>query len=358
LGKAYTYLRMLRGVLWTLVLCTTWADEPDTPPGKYTINLDTPGFDHFKQSTLDYKVQLQALMDFFISHYVPKQVLPLLNRVGAEIDQHIRAPYADEIRGISNYSGIGIGEVVLVNYLYDLSAFCTSTVAQDAHGRIFHARNLDYNFADLLRNLTVELEFVSKGVLQYKATTYVGYVGILTGMKPNAFTVSIDQRDAGHWWINWEEILFNHTGGMSMLIRDILATPGATFKDALHVYSTHELIAPVYIILGGMAPGEGAVITRNQTHAIDVWLLWQGDLPNNFWRLETNYDHWKPVPPDDDRRTPGNAAMQAMGNTAITKEALYNVMSTTKVYNPSTTYTTVMSAQDPSMYTTWVRHLH
>jgi len=298
-------------------------------------------------------------VQFFLnSTHIPPQILPLVNKVGEDVDNYIKAPFADEMRGISAAAGIGLGEILVMNFIYDLTAFCTSTVAQDSEGRIFHARNLDYSFPDYLRNITIEVEFMSQGKLSYKGTTYAGYVGLLTGMRPNAFTVTIDERDQGTWWENALEILNKYKLGLSFLIRDVLSTPGATFTQALQRYSDTPLIAPVYIILGGMAAGEGAIITRNQTHAVDVWMLWKGDLPNNFWRLETNYDHWKPVPPTDDRRTPGNNAMQAMGNTHITKEALYGVMSTPKVYNTATTYTTIMSAQDPGMYQTWVRHLH
>jgi len=290
------------------------------------------------------------------SYHVPPEILPFVNKVGADLDAYVKQPFADEMRGLAKASGLGLGEILTMNFIYDISAFCTSTVAQDSKGHIFHARNLDYSFPDYLRNMTVEIDFMSQGKLSYKATTYAGYVGILTGMRPGAFTVSIDERDQGKWWENALEFLKKEKMGMSFLIRDVLATPGANFSLALQRYSETQLIAPVYIILGGMLPGEGAIITRNQTHAVDVWMLFKGDLPDNFWRLETNYDHWKPVPPTDDRRTPGNLAMQTMGNTNITKDALYAVMSTPKVYNPSTTYTTVMSAQDPDMYQTWVRH--
>jgi len=347
---------MLRALVGSLLLCCTIAQ--DTPPGKYVLDLDGPAENHFDQIVNVYKQELQALITFFLnSSHIPPQILPLVNKVGEDLDKYVKQPFADEMRGIAKASGVGIGEILYMNFIYDLTAFCTSTVAQDSKGRIFHARNLDYGFPDYLRNLTIEIDFMSGGKLAYRGTTYAGYVGLLTGMRPGAFTVTVDERDQGKWWENALEILNKEKTGLSFLIRDVLATPGANFSQALQRYSDTPLIAPVYIILGGMLPGEGAIITRNQTHAVDVWLLFKGDMPNNFWRLETNYDHWEPVPPSDDRRTPGNNAMQAMGNSNITKDALYTVMSTPKVYKAETTYTAVMSAQDPDMYQTWVRHL-
>lgn len=36
---------------------------------------------------------------------------------------------------------------------------CTSVVAQDDKGRIWHGRNLDYGMGTLLRNITVIVDF-------------------------------------------------------------------------------------------------------------------------------------------------------------------------------------------------------
>jgi N-acylethanolamine-hydrolysing acid amidase len=59
------------------------------------------------------------------------------------------------------------------------------------------AGNLDFNLAGLLRNLTIEVDFQSKGQTVFTATTYAGYVGVLTGMRPGAFSISLDQRESG-----------------------------------------------------------------------------------------------------------------------------------------------------------------
>lgn len=44
--------------------------------------------------------------------------------------------------------------------------FCTSIVAQDTNGHVYHGRNLDYPFP-ILRNLTVNLVFLKNGEVQY-----------------------------------------------------------------------------------------------------------------------------------------------------------------------------------------------
>jgi hypothetical protein len=95
----------------------------------------------------------------------------------AKLDELIPQPFADELRGIAQVSesagkvmllrisrkseemtdgsfsvgwswlictGVTLGKLVLMNLIYDLSAGCTSIVAQTSNGRMLHARNLDY----------------------------------------------------------------------------------------------------------------------------------------------------------------------------------------------------------------------
>lgn len=44
--------------------------------------------------------------------------------------------------------------------------FCTSIVAQDKNGTVYHGRNLDYPH-EVLRNLTVDINFIKNGEVQY-----------------------------------------------------------------------------------------------------------------------------------------------------------------------------------------------
>lgn len=41
--------------------------------------------------------------------------------------------------------------------------FCTSIVAQDDKGNIYHGRNLDYGFVDILRKITLDVQFIKSG---------------------------------------------------------------------------------------------------------------------------------------------------------------------------------------------------
>lgn len=117
-----------------------------------------------------------------------------------------------ELEGIASHFkkggyNITLGDVVLVNLIYEITAGCTSIVA-DNGTNILHGRNLDYSLAGLsichshtlfvsfkdaffllqgLQNLTVNARYVRGGSEVYRGTTYVGYIGLLTGMRPGGW---------------------------------------------------------------------------------------------------------------------------------------------------------------------------
>ncbi len=53
------------------------------------------------------------------------------------------------------------------------------------------------------------------------------------------------------------------------------------------------------------------MITRSRDKAVDVWEM--KVKKDNWFILETNYDHWKAPMVLDDRRTPANKCMKQKG---------------------------------------------
>ena len=51
----------------------------------------------------------------------------------------------------------------------------------------------------------------------------------------------------------------------------------ANFTDAINLLAYTPTAASAYIILGGVNPGEGAVITKGRLEPWDIWML---DPPN------------------------------------------------------------------------------
>ncbi|XP_036859199.1 N-acylethanolamine-hydrolyzing acid amidase isoform X1 [Manis javanica] len=330
------------------------AAEPRAPP-LFNVSLDAapelrwlPVLRHFDE---DY---LRAAFAQILGDTVPKWIHALIRKAVGELERFLPQPFADEIRGVCDALNFNLADCLLLNLAYESTAFCTSIVAQDSRGHIYHGRNLDYPFGYFLRNLTVDVQFLKNGQVAFTGTTFVGYVGLWTGQSPHKFTVSGDEREKGWWWENVIAALFQRHSLVSWLIRTTLSE-SENFEAAVYRLAKTPLIADVYYIVGGTFPREGVVITRNRDGPMDIWPL---DPLNGAWfRVETNYDHWKPVPKSDDRRTPAIKALNATGQANLSLDTLFQVLSVFPVYNNCTIYTTVMSAANPDKYMTRIRNL-
>ncbi|XP_076819003.1 N-acylethanolamine-hydrolyzing acid amidase-like [Clavelina lepadiformis] len=340
--------------------------KDEITPGKeavsaktYIVNLDLPPmerwnnvFQHFNPE--DFTVAIRTLIQEFLPSNL---VLYILEVVASELDRYIPQPFADELRGISKNFRIGLGDLVLGNLVYDLSAFthsifpkaCTSIVALDKMGRIIHGRNLDYLIGKKLKPLTMQVDYQKNGKTLFMATTYLGYIGVITGTKNGAFSVSGDQRNTGNIFENFLSAL-NGSWPTFMLQRMVLED-AKDYQEAVALLSRTPTIAPVYFIVGGAKPGEGAIIVRDQAHLRNITLM-----DNRWYILETNYDPWNAPPKFDDRRDAGIAAMNKVGRENMDPEELYKVLSVPPVFNTHTTYTTIMSAADPNVYRTMIRY--
>uniref|UniRef100_A0A8D0BIP6 N-acylethanolamine-hydrolyzing acid amidase n=1 Tax=Salvator merianae TaxID=96440 RepID=A0A8D0BIP6_SALMN len=371
LAMARERLRLLRTVVallpWLLSLrvppCSWAAAMPPTAelvwgteaPLECNVSLDSPPETRWDPvlSRFD-PVFLKAAFNEIIDTTVPKWVHPVIRLAAEELESFIPQPFAGEIRGLCNALGLNVGDGLLLNLAYESSAFCTSIVAQDSNGHIYHGRNLDYIFGNILRKITIDVNFLKDGKVKFRGTTFFGYLGLWTGQSPNKFTVSGNERDKGAWWENAIAAFLQRNSPVSWLVRTVL-TEAEDFESAAFTLSKTPLIADVYYIIGGTRPGEGAVITRKRSGPADIWPL--DPLAGGWYRVETNYDHWKTPPPFDDRRTPAIKALNATGQENINIETLYKVLSVYPVLNHLTVYTTVMSAAAPDKYTTQIRRL-
>ncbi|XP_027795609.1 N-acylethanolamine-hydrolyzing acid amidase [Marmota flaviventris] len=333
----------------------SWASASCPAPPLFNVSLDAAPELRWLPVLRHYDPDLvRAAVVQIIGDRVPKWALTLIGKVITELESFLPQPFTDEIRGISDFLNLSLADGLLVNLAYEYSAFCTSIVAQDSRGHIYHGRNLDYAFGNILRKLTVNVQFLKNGQVAFTGTTFIGYVGLWTGQSPHKFTVSGDERDKGWWWENMIAALFERYSPVSWLIRTTLSE-SENFEAAVYKLAKTPLIADVYYIVGGTSPQEGVVITRNRGGPEDIWPL--DPLNGEWFRVETNYDHWKPAPKRDDRRTPAIKALNATGPENLNLETLFKVLSVVPVYNNYTVYTTVMSAANPEKYKTSIRNL-
>eukprot|EP01087_Luapelamoeba_hula_P021033 TRINITY_DN727_c0_g1_i1.p1 TRINITY_DN727_c0_g1~~TRINITY_DN727_c0_g1_i1.p1 ORF type:complete len:488 (-),score=81.30 TRINITY_DN727_c0_g1_i1:33-1496(-) len=344
--------------------CTKpFGTHPD-PAGvpTYPINLDLPPSQRWQQIC-----QIPAFQQ--TAQFMTNTVNAILPDGGASLEYlglllnelYYPTEYAQEIAGCAKALGISVGWNTLFNLGYEVSDACTSIVAQAADGTIMHARNMDFwagmGFTDSLKAITFIADWQKSGQTLFKTTSFAGYVGALSGMRPNGFSVTINSRfyPQGLGQLFYEIIAAieeRNATLVSFLTRDVLARE-ADFNSAVYQLSNDELIADVYYTVAGTKPGQGVVISRNRLNATNLWPL--APASNEWFVLQTNYDHWKKAPWFDDRVTPGFNAMYAMGKNNVTLQGLLNVLTVKPVFNIQTTYSilAIPSKGTYQSYTRW-----
>jgi len=330
---------------------------------EYVINLDMEPSQRWNAVVADFKQDFGPVLKYF-DKILPPILQSFVDPILADFDKYIPAPYGDEMRGIAAAAApeINLGQILIVNLVYELTAFCTSIIAQQPNDTILHGRNLDYNIPGL-RALTIQVDFQSQNQTVYKGVTWAGYVGLLTGMKPGMFGYTVDERDTpGGVMDNLLSMLANRGGSVGFNLRNSLAIHDS-FEEALYFVQNVQLMAPVYIIISGATAGQGAIVTREREYALDVWPLeWtaqndNGDVqpdPTAWFRVQTNYDRWNVDPPLDRRRIPAEQALQAIGQNSVSLENIFTILSTPPMFNSETVYTCLMSPTLDEM-TTFIR---
>jgi len=255
------------------------------------------------------------------------------------------AEYAAEMRGLCAASGLDLGDVIVCNAVFEAAAACTSAVATLPDGTIVHGRNLDYPEV-YMRAAVCAVRFVRRGeegreATAYDATVLLPCVGAWDGVRPRAFSLSLNTRhksvhqqpvgeeactyssfDGGPLRTlrrNWRCFLAGEWGGspffsaarralpLPLLMRAALEHR-LTFGAALRFLATEPQGGLSYITIGGTRRGEGAVITRARRTAADVRTLFDysdagdeeggGEKGASRWALvQTNHDHWLVDPP-------------------------------------------------------------
>lgn len=348
---------------WVLLLaCFVYAvSDTPKPAKKYTIDLDVEASQRWEQVALDHASAIQSLLSEIIIE-LPKPIVHIINDLEISVADLLPFPYGVELAGLAKTANVSEKDALLANLMYELTAYnrsgaataCTSIITQTAGGKVIHARNFDYDFASSLRDLVIEVDFMENGEIVYTGTTFAGLVGLPSAQKPNAFTISVNERNVGSIWENTFEALLTGTHGIAhLVVRDLVSNPMYDFEAAVQTLAKTPLIATIYAIVGGL--DEGVVITHGHPSAVNMW--WLGT--NHSWFLvETNYDHWKAPPIDDDRRDVAIKGMMDVGISKMSTTTIFeDVLSTYPVINTGTIFTNVMSASMPEQYKSWVRDI-
>ncbi|GMR57535.1 hypothetical protein PMAYCL1PPCAC_27729, partial [Pristionchus mayeri] len=333
-------------------------DESRIEKKWYTLDLDKEEHDRWREVANDFTPQMVATLAVVkttADSFLGEEAWPAFIQLVKGSDDMLTEPYKSEIKALAELTGIPVEELTLLNLFYEISALCTSLVAIDHNGKVFHGRNLDFglmfmwNVEDHTDDL-LQLEFKKGGKLLFKAVTFAGHLGLLTAVRPGAFSVTLNTRFGS----SVDTMTKFFTSGLDpdqqfvmYALRDMI-TNCETFDEAKKYIETEQFLAPAYITMGHSKGG--VVVTRSITGA-DHEAVINTKESNGWYVLQTNYDWDKPDKYLDQRTEPGNKCMQQLGRDRVTKEGIFQVMSSKPNLNKATVYTTVMEIDSGELYT-------
>jgi hypothetical protein len=269
---------------------------------------------------------VETLANFFERKYISNAI------VGSKLFQE---EHLEEMQSLADYLEVDFSTIVLSNVINEIYSRCSSFVVQTSNGEVLLGRNLDYFLNEKIRLLAVDLRFIKEGEVLYRSMVQAGYFGVTTGMRPGAFAISVNQRDLKDNYMLWEIVgLLSGSQATSFAIRYALEH-FKTYEEALNYFNHVPLIVGEYICISGI--NEGAIITRNRRYVSDLRTIDE----DNWFIIQSNYDHWLPQPKDDDRYTPIIKRFEDLGQENIDEDILFQLMTLPPTFRTTTLLTVV-----------------
>ncbi|KAF2670288.1 hypothetical protein BT63DRAFT_361887, partial [Microthyrium microscopicum] len=167
----------------------------------HTINLSLPPRQRYCALANTYRHEVATLPPLFDALIARTSLPPRAVKALARVFLHRLhdVEQTEELRGMSDISGVPMWLLVAFNVLLDAMMGCSSGGVRindgpRDNGRMVHFRTLDWDM-DELRRVVVCLEFVEYegGPVVATTVTYVGHVGVLTGVR-RGLSVSLNFR--------------------------------------------------------------------------------------------------------------------------------------------------------------------
>ena len=228
----------------------------------------------------------------------------LTNNLHVQLGKLGANEFIEEMKGIALNLKVPIWDVALLHLLYEAEGGgCTSIVlsSSSSSSEVLSApllgRVLDWDFAELLTPLTIEVVFQKQGKIVMEGLTFAGYIGLLTAKRPNVCAVAIHYRNED---LNVQDIpppsVESPAWPVALLVRYVLQAPGLeSFEEVVVLMQDMPLWAPCYIVLTGMTNEQVVVLSRetlkcngfrkmnkNETILIQTNVNGEEDTGNNF----------------------------------------------------------------------------
>ena len=374
-----------------LPLSMSYSLTTDVP--RYVVDLDAPAATRWNHVVADFSETLPTIfehVDDILEDILGGRVLStLVTKFLAGLAHVGLVAYGDELKGLAASTGVPLGKLVMLQIAYEAFASCTSIVApaSASSGSVpLMIRTMDWEMQELC-DLAIEVDFQRGGRTVCLATSWAGYVGILTGMKMDpasggslgSWSASINYRRTsdGSFAKNiWEGA--RSSWPIGFLLRACFEDDTtASYTDAVATLSSSALMAPTYITLAGSAAGEGIVLVRERDGAIaegrpvdgvsgaTSWLPRRAELARDSFVVQCNMDpgtvggddvgdDWQDICDSRHRFAVGSAALESLvggsgsGGAAAspapgtTMDDLWSIATLPPIHAHDTVYTVAM----------------
>ncbi|KIX09127.1 uncharacterized protein Z518_00205 [Rhinocladiella mackenziei CBS 650.93] len=236
--------------------------EPSRPP-KFTIDLSLNPEDRYKALATAYQTEVRGLTGLFNALLrdigLPGSYHGLVNGAARLLLRGVHSPIETaELRGISQVTGIPMYLLVSFNVILDALMGCTSGAVKTledgqpkSQAKMLHFRTLDWTM-DPLRSIIVQLDFVrsrsaNPSRVLARSITYVGFVGILTGVRERlslslnfrAVHNATTKRDHFRFYFHHLLVLLGIRQSISSILRNYM------FSDVPHEKNQPKTLAEV-----------------------------------------------------------------------------------------------------------------
>lgn len=318
---------------------------------RYIFDLDLPAGERWLKILEDFEDEIPELkleidnifMKLNIGHYYQKLLYYLIKIFSmGNMIMHM-----DEIQSISNFSGIPVEKIVIMQLYYEMTSACTSVVTK-INDRSAFFRTMDWDFK-LLKKLTIELDVRKNGRTLYYATTWVGCVGLYTLSIPNKYSLAINYRRTTD--INIKTIIQNAFRVATMywpasyLLRHI-AENDISIEELNKLLCSTQLVSPTYITVcyHGSKYKRPEIYTRNSN---DLALYYSNDFV-----VQTNCDSNKFKPNilySIERRNLAEEIIESNNNKFDSIGHLFNSFAKYPIINHDTIYVTLVTYNENNL---------
>lgn len=192
--------------------------------------------------------------------------------------------YIEELKGISKRAEIPLDKLILMQLCYEMYSCCTSVIINTVDDTV-HYRTMDWQMEGL-NDLTIIVDFVKNGEILFSATSWAGYVGVMTGVKPGICTVALNFRRLGDGILTNLRKSVSGSWPVGFLIRHLMETE-QSFEKIETFLKNSELISPCYLTISGPGIGKGSIISRTRSSTDKYKKLTQNE---NDFIVQTNID--------------------------------------------------------------------